>query len=204
MHQVAFAQMKGETPPTFKSAEVLKGLPLTGKNYQIAPTARNNGYANVFAVTVDKKSYGIPSNALMRERVRELAALDTMEKIKQSKVFKESLTKGVTRPLETAGDLITSPVETNKGIASGVGTFFNNIGHSMFGGASEQESGVFKTAIGFAEAKRQFAFKFGIDPYTNFPPVRERLDEVSWAATGGGVRKTALTANRTTPWSVLP
>ena len=187
MPQATLAQTKGETPPIFKSTDVLRGLPLSGKNYRIAPTAKNNGYVNVFTVTVDKKGYDVPSNALMRERVRELAALDAMEKLKQSKVFKESLTKGATRPLEVAGNMITSPVETSKGIVSGVGTFFNNVGHSMFGGASDQESGVLKTAIGFAEAKRKFAYKFGIDPYTSFPPVRERLDEVSWAATGGGL-----------------
>ncbi len=183
--QTAPADNEADVPPTFDASEMLGGFSLSGANYDIDPAARNNGYLNRFAVTVDGETYQVQGNALMRERLAELAALDSMDDIKRTDVFKDAVKEGAKMPFRTVGNLVTSPVETTKRIGSGVGTFFQSLGHSMFGSPSDQEAGALKTALGFDEAKRQFAFGFGIDPYTNFPPVRERLDEISWAATGG-------------------
>ena len=189
--QTAFADNKADVPPTFDAGEVLGGHSLSGANYRIDPAARNDGYLNRFTVTVDGESYQVRGNALMRERLNELAALARMDVIKRTEIFKDAATEGAKTPIRTVGNLVTSPIETTKSIGSGVGTFFQSLGHSMFGSPSEQESGVLKTALGFDEAKRQFAFGLGVDPYTSFPPVRERLDEIAWTATGGGLTVSA-------------
>ena len=191
LFQTAAADNKAEVPPTFDAGEMLGGHSLSGVNYMIDPVARNDGYLNLFTVTVDGETYRVRGNALMRERLDELAALERMDDIKRTEVFKNAATEGVKTPFRTFSNLVTSPVETTKSIGSGVGTFFRSLGHSMFGSPSEQESGAIRTALGFDEAKRQFAFGFGIDPYTSFPPVRERLDEISWAATGGSMTVSA-------------
>ena len=123
----------------------------------------------------------------MRERLRELRALQQMEAMKRTDVYKKALKKSALGPLSTAKNIITSPVSTIKGIGSGIGSMFGNVSHSLFGGTSDQEEGVLKTALGFAAAKRKFAHRFRIDPYTSFPPVRERLDELAWSGVAGGL-----------------
>ena len=180
-----------EAPATFRAYDLLPGSNLSGPNYAIKETVINDGFINHYTVVVDGKKYIIAGDALMRERLNELAALQTMEKVKQSNIFKKSLKSAGTAALKGTKSLITKPVDTIKGTVKGVGSFFSSVGHSMFGGGSEQEESVLKTVVGFDAAKRKFAFKFNIDPYTSFPPVKERLDEIAWAGTAGNLTVSA-------------
>lgn len=185
------AQTQGEQPPVLGASQLLKGQRLTGPNYQIAERVQNDGFLNIYTVTVEGQSYRVAGNAVMRVKLRELAALQRMEALSRTDVYKKALKKGALGPVNTAKNLVTKPVDTVKGIASGVGTFFSGVGHSMFGGASNQEEGVLKTMVGFDVAKRKFAYQFGIDPYTTFPPVKKRLDDIAWAGVGGGLTVSA-------------
>lgn len=188
---IVSAQSAGEAPPVFRASQILPGLPLAGPNYRIDETVRNDGYLNHFTVSVDGKSYEIVSNAMMKVRLRELAALKQMEAIKGTSVYKKAAKQSISGIGNLAKGLVTKPIDTVRGVASGFGSLFKGIGHSIFGGASEQEEGIFKTAIGFDAAKRKFAAKFGIDPYTSFPPVRERLGDIAWAGVAGSLTVSA-------------
>jgi hypothetical protein len=188
---VAPAQQAKEQGTRFRASALLAGQSLSGPNYRIADSVTNDGFMNRYTVTVDGKAYPVDGNALMRIRLAELKALEKMVRVKKTDVYKKALKTAATGPLSAAKGMLTQPIDTVKGAASGVGKFFGNIGHAMFGGASEQEEGVFKTTIGFATAKRNFAYKFGIDPYTTFPPVKEVLEEIAWAGAGGGLTVSA-------------
>lgn len=187
----ATAQQTNEAQAVFRASALLPGQNLAGPNYRIEETVRNDGLMNRYTVMVAGKPYTVDGNALMRIRLSELKALEFMETVKKTDVYTKSLKKAATGPLSTAKAMVTKPIDTVKGAATGVGKFFGNIGHAMFGGASEQEEGVFKTVIGFATAKRKFAYGFGIDPYTTFPPVKEVLEEIAWAGAGGGLTVSA-------------
>ena len=180
-----------EPLPVFQASTLLPGAPLVGPNYRVDETVRNDGFLNYYTVTVDGESYTVASNALMRQRLLELAALQKMDELKRSDVYQEALKKGVRAPIDTATGLVTEPVETVRGVARGIGTFAESIGHSLFGGASDQEDGVMKTALGVDAAKRKVAADLGIDPYTSFPPVRGRLNEIAWAGAGGSLTVSA-------------
>lgn len=187
----ATAQQIHEAQAIFRASALLPGQSLAGPNYRIEETVRNDGFMNRYTVTVAGKPYTVDGNAMMRIRLAELKALEFMETVKKTDVYTKSLKKAATGPLSLAKGMVTKPIDTVKGAATGVGKFFSNIGHAMFGGASEQEEGVFKTVIGFATAKRKFAYGFGIDPYTTFPPVKEVLEEIAWAGAGGGLTVSA-------------
>jgi hypothetical protein len=60
------------------------------------------------------------------------------------------------------------------------------VGHSIFGSPSEQETGTFKTILGFDAAKRGIAYKFGVDPYSYNGLLQKSLEDLTWAAFGGG------------------
>lgn len=187
----ATAQQTNEAQAVFRASALLPGQSLAGPNYRIEETVRNDGFMNRYTVTVAGKPYTVDGNAMMRIRLAELKALERMEQVEGTDVYKKAVKTGAKGPLNTAKGLVTHPIDTVKGAASGVSKFFGSLGHSIFGGASEQEEGVFKTAIGFAVAKRNFAYKFGIDPYTTFPPVKEVLEEIAWTGTAGGLTVSA-------------
>ena len=181
------AQSQFEAPVTFRTADVLPNVRLQGSNYSIAPTAQNDGFMNQYQLTVKGRTYTIDGTDLLMVRLQELSALQTMELMKGTSVFTSAAMRAAKAPIEGAKALVTHPVDTVRGMAGGVSSFFSSLGHATFGSPSDQEEGVFKTAVGFGAARRQFAGRFGIDPYTSFPPVKDELANVAWSATGGNL-----------------
>jgi hypothetical protein len=77
-------------------------------------------------------------------------------------------------------------VDTVSGIASGVGNWFGDIGDAITSDDPHQE-GAISAAIGYAAAKRKFAFEYGINPYTRYEPVQDNLNKMARAAVVGGL-----------------
>ena len=123
----ANAQSAGERPPIFSATQLFQGYSLTGPNYQISEAVQNDGFLNFFTVTVEGRSYRVAGNGTMRERMNELRALQQMEAMKRTDVYKKALKKSALGPLNTAKNMITSPVSTLKGIGSGVSTMFSSV-----------------------------------------------------------------------------
>ena len=139
--------------------------------------------------------FTIVGTHLLKTRVAELSALRRMEAFKRSKAFGDSAKRAIIAPIQGAKALIKNPVGTVRSTVRGFGDFFGNVGHSLFGGPSEQEEGTVKRLLGFDAMKRKLAYEFGVDPYTVFPPVKERLDEIAWSSVAGGLAiKVALAA----------
>jgi hypothetical protein len=81
---------------------------------------------------------------------------------------------------------VTEPVDTVKGIGTGIGRWVSDVGRSVVSDDPHQAN-VFSTAIGYAAAKRAFAYEYGVDPYTTYQPVQKRLGEIARAAVAGGL-----------------
>lgn len=190
----ASAQQATELPPVFRAADLLSSAEEVGPAHQVAEAVYNNGVLNRYELLTTQGAYNVVGTRLLEVRLRELDAWQRMESFKRSKAFGDSFVNAVKAPLQGAKSLITSPIETTKGAVKGVGSLFSNVGHALFGGASEYESGAVKRSLGFDSMKRKFAFEFGVDPYTSFPPVRERLDEIAWSATAAGLTVRVATA----------
>lgn len=175
------------TPPIILNAsEVLPKDLLAGSNYRIEQTVKNDGFINTYKLSTNYGPLTVESTALLLMRINELNALEHMEKLKGTKVFGEALKKGAMAPLGAVKGLLTEPGDTVKGVATGIGRWFSDIGRSITSDDPNQES-VLKTAIGFAGSKRKFAYEYGIDPYTDFEPVQKRLGEIASAGVAGGL-----------------
>jgi hypothetical protein len=82
--------------------------------------------------------------------------------------------------------LIDAPVETVKGIGSGIGHWLADVGHSVVD-RDRGQSDPLSTALGQAPVKRQFAYEFGVDPYSTYGPLQKELNILAWTATAGGL-----------------
>ena len=111
---------------------------------------------------------------------------EALDELKNSKAFKESAKEGLKGPFKTVGKLVTAPVKTVSNVASGVGHWFQDVGRAATSDDPDQP-GVAKTALGQAAAKRQFAYDSGVNPYSRFEPLQDRLNEVAWVAVSGGI-----------------
>lgn len=161
--------------------KVLAAEQLKGENYQVDQTVRNDGLLNYYIINTDYGRTSTQSTAELKTRIAELNALVAMEKIKKTEVFKDSLVKGVKGVGGGVVKLVKSPIETSKEIAKGTGQFFSNIGQAFVSDDPDQDNAM-KVAIGYDVAKRQFAYEFGINPYTSYEPVTDRLGEIAQAA----------------------
>ncbi len=173
-------------PITLKASEQVPENLLLGPNYRIEADVKNDGFVNTYRLTTDHGPLKVEGTSLLIERTNELKALSHMEEVEQTETFGKALKKGATAPVRTAKGLVTDPVDTVSGIASGVGHWFEDIGNAITSDDPHQE-GALSAAIGYAAAKRQFAFKYGINPYTRYEPVQDKLSKMARAAVVGGL-----------------
>ena len=177
-------------PGADASAESLLGPNITGRKWAVAPAVRNDGIIWIFTV---KSSYGdFQVNGLhrMQDRLQELRALEVLEKMSRSKAFADATVRAGLAPIRFGRDLIVSPFET-------VGNFFSGVGKTLdtvAAGATHPGAGrdpFFDSVTGITKVERELALKLGVDPYSDFKPLRSGLEDVAQVTTAGALPVTA-------------
>ncbi|MEM7024716.1 MAG: hypothetical protein AAF637_19375 [Pseudomonadota bacterium] len=182
------AAQEYEAAPVFQASEILPADLISGPGFEVQPEVPNDGYVNLYEVrTPEGKKVEVQSTELLKIRIQELNALVQMNELAGTSVFKDAAIEAAKSPFVFAKDVVTSPIDTMGGVVKGTGQFFKNIGHAMFGSASEQEEGVVGATLGTAAAKRAFAEEFQVDPYSTNEPMQSRLTDLSWTAFAGGM-----------------
>jgi hypothetical protein len=182
-----------ETGPSFKASQILPSQLLRGPNHAVDETVRNDGYINRYTI---RSKYGVNTGittAKLRKRIHEINALVLIEKVKGTKVFKDSA-------LEAGGDvwrgmkaLVTKPATTLSGAVSGVGKMFSRMNEHLFGSKrSQSEDSRLKALIGFSKAKREYAYEFGVDVYSSNKALQEELNDMAWSGYAGGLSVAGL------------
>jgi len=183
------------SPPIFlKADQVLPAGALKGENFSVDHEVRNDGLINFYMLDTNYRRLSAESTAELEVRIEELNALTIMEEMDRKNVFKESLVTGVKGVGEGVKNLVTMPIDTTKEMVKGTGQFISNIGQAFVSDDPSQDNAL-KVALGYDVAKRQFAYEFGINPYTDYEPAVARLGEIARAAVAGGLTpKVALAA----------
>ncbi|UCD31358.1 MAG: hypothetical protein JSV38_11200 [Desulfobacterales bacterium] len=175
-----------QPPFLLKASKMLPKDLLVGPNYRIQETIKNDGFVNTYNLDTDYGPLTLESTSLLMERVAELKALHHMEELEQTDAFADALAKGVMAPLNTAKGLVTHPIDTVKGVGSGIGNWFGDIGDAITSDDPNQEN-VISAAIGYAGTKRKYAYEYGINPYTRYEPVQKKLGKIAKASVVGGL-----------------
>ena len=113
-----------------------------------------------------------------------------MEQTSQSKQFGDAVVKAGMQPVQFAGKLVTDPIDTVKSTMSGVGNLFSSIGSGINNMGKTPENAI-QGITGAAKQRREIAYNYGVDPYSQFPPLKQKLDQMSNAAAAGGLAVTA-------------
>ncbi|MDA8239346.1 MAG: hypothetical protein M0Z67_03120 [Nitrospiraceae bacterium] len=182
----ALSQEVQKPPIMLKASEVLPQNLSAGPNYKVAEAVVNDGLVNTYQLETKYGPLTVESTGLLLIRINELRAIDRMEQLKGSDVYKDALIKSAVAPLKTVEGLVTAPVETTSAVVSGIGRWFGDVGRSITSDDPHQ-AGVLKTATGYASAKRAFAYELGVDPYSSYQPLQKALDEVAQTAGLGGL-----------------
>jgi hypothetical protein len=124
---------------------------------------------------------------MLLQRRKELAALAALEKQSRTQAFGDAVLRAGTAPVEFAGDLIARPEATIRRTVSGIGEVFNRVASGLKNVGNGSPDTTVKAALGVSAAKRRIASDLGVDPYTDFAPLAQQLDDFARATALGGL-----------------
>jgi len=172
-----------EVPKPAAAAKFLGGA-LTGANYTVRPTARSDGIMRIFDVDTAYGQFQFDGVEFAKMRLRELEAAAALEKMSQSEAWAKSFGRTAVAPLKLGADFVVNPFETMGRSVTGIHNMFDRAGASIAGQRSNRDS-LADALLGVSDAQRQLAIELGVDPYSDFPPLAQRLRQMAGAMAGG-------------------
>jgi hypothetical protein len=185
---LTMAQQGYEPAATLSASQILPPELLAGPNHRVEERVYNDGYLNRYTVLSKFGGFVAVSTPMLRKRISEINAMVRMEQIEGTKEFTSSLKEAGTDTLVGFKNLVTKPVDTVKGAASGLGVAFRRAGDALTGPKrSDAEDSKIKDLIGFSKTKREYAYQLGVDAYSDNQKLQDRLNEIAWAGYAGGI-----------------
>jgi len=175
-----------KAPILLQASQVLSKELLSGPNYTVKETVTNDGFINLYELDTPYGSLKVESTALLLKRVAELRAISKINELKGTDVYMKAAKGAALAPVKTATGVVTDPVGTASGVVSGVGNFFGKVSDAATSSDPNKDKAL-NSISGQAAFKRDFAYQFGVDAYTNFEPLQKALNDVSWTAAVGGL-----------------
>jgi hypothetical protein len=189
-----------ERPPTLPASVLVLASLISGQGFHVERQVPTDGLMAHFTIHSDVGTFKANSIEMLRIRVAEIPAIQELSKTSKSKVFTEALATNAARPVTAAAQMVTHPVETVKGLPSGVGRFFGRVSlgaKKLKEAATEpaeastgQKTQNFATnsvqaarnVFGYEQERRELAKKMHVDPYTTNPILSKQLDDFALVA----------------------
>jgi hypothetical protein len=196
--------------PALPASEVAQARLLSGPLHKVADPVAVEGHLGRFVIESKFGKFSVHGANMLAVRVHELQAIEELQKVEKGSAFTDALTKSVSGVATFAGNVVTNPGGTVENIGRGIGTIFDRIGYMAKSGADYVgDAGSDLTAygakpkpgaapsgepappsfssdpFGYNAARREWAKKLNVDPYTSNPLLRSLLDDASSATFAG-------------------
>jgi hypothetical protein len=165
--------------PKPQPVEKYLGKSAAGANYTVKPIVR-------FDVDTPYGKFAFDGVEFTKLRLHELDAVAAIEKMSQSEAFGQAFGRAALGPIKFGADLITKPVDTVERSLSGIGNMFDRIGAGLSNTRADRDN-VVESLLGVSDTQRELAVSLDVDPYTDFPPLAQRLKEMASIMAGGGL-----------------
>jgi len=172
--------------PKTQGAQVYLGPTVIGPNYRVKPHVRSDGMMRIFDVETHYGEFRFDGVEFTKMRLRELDAVTALEKMSQSDEFMKALGNAAVAPIKYGASLITNPVETINRSLSGVGNMLDRVSAGLNNQRADRDT-LPDSLLGVSDTQRQLAVELGVDPYSDFPPLAEKLRQVAGAMASGGL-----------------
>jgi len=183
----AYAQ---ETPPEV-SAESLLGEDVIGENWTVSPLVQSDGFLRLFDVTTNYGDFQLGGERRMNERLQELRALQILEQMSRTTVFTDALERGAMAPIRFGRDFVIDPIETTGNFISGVGRTIRGVVSGVRSAVTDRDGPpardpLVERVIGITSTERELAAQLGVDPHSDYVPLRTGLADVAHVSVAGG------------------
>src|SRR5215472_10047401 len=133
----------------------------TGPDYQVNDPVVADGYMYRFNVTSTYGPFQVTGIGALIKLRQEIWAIGQLK------------------------DVVTKPVDTLSGIPKGVGRLFSNVATSVTTTRKPSQESRTKEMLQVGSFKRDYAARYGVDPYSTNPVLQEELDKIGKAASAG-------------------
>ncbi len=186
-----------------------EGVALVGPDWRVDSPVPVRGFLGQFTIRSRWGPIEAQGRALLEIRIRELEALEKLDDLSSTRVFADAIASSAMATGAAVGRVVTRPVETIKGVPTGIGRLIRRTASSARKLAvtvgdtarravddtpdEEPADGVDRAKdfanelAGVNRARRQLAREIGIDPYTGNPLIQQRLEKLAWASVAGGI-----------------
>lgn len=199
-----------EAAPALPGTQLVPAALMKGSNYEVADPVPIDRFLGRFELRSAEGTFRTSGVEMLAIRVRELRAIEALKKVESSSAFTDALAKSAAAPVKFVGSLVTDPGTTVESVATGAGTVLGRIGYSVKSGAQNVGDAMTKPAtktdqknadqknaaggeppaftgdpLGYNQARREWAKKLEVDPYTSNPVLRPLLDSAASATFAG-------------------
>jgi hypothetical protein len=179
----------------FELAELLsaaRSVPASlarGPHHRVSNAVRTDGFTNTFRVGSDFGEFEVRGTGLLRKRIHEIEVLAALRDhdVTKEKIYLLSVVNTAEQPIEGAAQLLLRPVSTVRDIPTGMWAYAERIVEMTEGDRTYLEDDYGKELVGFAEVKREWAYRLGVDVYSENPALQEVLDRHAWISLSGGL-----------------
>ena len=147
---------------------------------------RSDGVMRIFDVDTPYGKFAFDGVEFAKLRLHELDAVAALEKMSQSEAFGQAFGRAALGPIKFGADLITNPANTVERSLSGIGNMFDRVGAGLSNTRADRDN-LMESLLGVSDTQRELAVSLDVDPYTDFPPLAQRLKEMAGAMAGGGL-----------------
>jgi len=172
--------------PKPEPAEKYLGKATSGSNYTVKPIVRSDGVMRIFDVDTTYGKFAFDGVEFTKLRLHELDACAAIEKMSQSEAFGQAFGRAALGPIKFGADLITNPAGTVERSLNGISNMFDRVGAGLSNNRADRD-GLMDSLLGVTDTQRELAVSLDVDPYTDFPPLAQRLKDMAGVMAGGSL-----------------
>ena len=170
-------------PSTFLPADLVEGP------HFVVSGVWNDGFTNRYLLVTEFGSFEVETTGLLRKRIHEVSVVGQLdeEEVSGNMVYFLSTANAARGPVEGAAQWVINPIDSAWHVPTGMWSYARRLVALAGRDRTFQEDHYSEELIGFSDAKREWAYRLGVDVYSENGVLQRRLNRYAWLSLGGGL-----------------
>jgi hypothetical protein len=182
----ADAALGYEAPPRFQTRELLPEALRVGPHHRVTDPVTSDGFLHVFVVASEFGRFEVAGDAMLRQRLGEIAALAALSAAQRSTAFAPALARAAELPFVARWNLAREPSATALGMPDAAWQELLAIDATARAERGAEAQGALDGYLRFARARRRLAARLDVDEHARNPALQRELNRVALAMFAGG------------------